>query len=141
MSDLVRTQPTLTLEGAQRVLRAATTEAERLLVAACIAISDHSGQLLSFTRMDGAPLLSAGLAQDKAWTVASFSGVPTQDWYPMIRDEPALLHGIVHTDRLVIFGGGVPVRVDGQLVGAIGVSGGSADQDQRVALAGAAATG
>ena len=59
----------------------------------------------------------------------------------MIADEPPLLHGIVKTDRLIVFGGGVPVRADAALIGAVGVSGGSAQQDQAVAEAGAAALG
>jgi len=53
--------------------------------------------------------------------------------------EPALVHGITHTPRLVVFGGGEPVRVSGELVGAVGVSGGSAEQDAEIAAAGAAA--
>jgi uncharacterized protein GlcG (DUF336 family) len=57
----------------------------------------------------------------------------------MIEGEPALREGIVHRDRLVVFGGGVPLRVDGALVGAVGVSGGSAEQDREIAEAGAAA--
>jgi uncharacterized protein GlcG (DUF336 family) len=69
--------------------------------------------------------------------VAAFNGVPTADWYPMIKDEPALLTGIVHRDRLVVFGGGLPLHSDGQLVGAVGVSGGSAEQDILVATASA----
>lgn len=59
----------------------------------------------------------------------------------MIQDEPALVHGITHTPRLTIFGGGVGIRVDGQLVGAVGVSGGSAEEDAAIAAAGAAAIG
>jgi uncharacterized protein GlcG (DUF336 family) len=87
--------------------------------------------------MDGAPLLSAQIAQDKAYTVAAFGGVPTHEWWNMIQDEPPVLHGIVKTDRLVVFGGGVPLLVDGALIGAAGASGGSAEQDRAVAEAGA----
>lgn len=139
MSELVSSRPTLTLAGARLALDAALAEADRIGVTVCLAVADQAGHPLAFARMDGAPLLSAQLAQDKAWTVAAFVGVPTHDWYGMIADEPALLHGIVKTNRLVVFGGGVPIRVAGELVGAIGVSGGSAEQDRRVAEAGAAA--
>ena len=62
-------------------------------------------------------------------------------WEAVLESEPALLHGIVKTDRLVVFGGGVPLVADGRTVGAIGVSGGSSEQDVRVAEAGAAAVG
>jgi glc operon protein GlcG len=87
-------------------------------------------------RMDGAPLLSEQIAQDKAYTVAAF-GRPTHEWFDLIKDDPALLHGIVKTDRLVVFGGGAPVIVDNEvgneIVGAVGISGGSAEQDRAIA--------
>ena len=73
----------------------------------------------------------------KAFTVVAFNGLPTSKWFDLIKDEPALLNGIVHRERLVIFGGGVPIRVGGVLVGAIGCSGGSAEEDEIVAQAGA----
>ncbi len=91
--------------------------------------------------MDGAPRLSADIARNKAFTVASFNGLPTHVWWPVIADDPALVHGITHTPRLVIFAGGVPVRIDGVLVGAIGVSGGSSDEDRAIAEAAASAVG
>jgi glc operon protein GlcG len=139
VTDLVRDRPTLTLAGAQAALGAAVEDAHALGLAVCVAVADAAGGLLAFARMDGAPLLSAGLAQDKAYTVAAFNGVPTHEWFGLIETEPALLHGIVKTDRLVVFGGGVPVLLDGAVVGAVGVSGGSAEQDRQVAEAGAAA--
>jgi glc operon protein GlcG len=131
-------EPTITWEAARLVLEVAAAHAQSLGVPVCIAVADRAGHLVAFARLDGAPLLSAQLAQDKAYTVAAFGGVPTHDWWNMIRDEPPLLHGIVKTDRLIVFGGGVPVRADGALIGAVGVSGGSAQQDQAVAEAGAA---
>ncbi|MFF4561952.1 heme-binding protein [Streptomyces sp. NPDC001435] len=134
-----RNTASLTYAAALRILPAAAEEAERLGVAVCMAVADSGGNPLAFGRMDGAPLMSAKIAQDKAYTVVAFNGLPTHRWYDMIADEPALLHGIVHTDRLVIFGGGMPVRAGGELLGAIGVSGGTADQDRAIAEAGAAA--
>jgi glc operon protein GlcG len=92
-------------------------------------------------RMDRAPLLCVQIAQDKAYSVSAFGGLPTGDWWRLLESEPALLHGIVKTDRLIVFGGGVPLVADGRTVGAIGVSGGSSEQDVRVAEAGAAAVG
>ena len=131
-------EPTITWEAARLVLEVAAAHAQSLGVPVCIAVADRAGHLVAFARLGGAPLLSAQLAQDKAYSVAAFGGVPTHDWWNMIRDEPPLLHGIVKTDRLIVFGGGVPVRADGALIGAVGVSGGSAQQDQAVAEAGAA---
>lgn len=134
MADTVGV-PTLTLAGAQRALDAGVAYARSIGVAVWVAVSDRAGQLLTFARMDGAPALSASISQDKAYTVASFGGLPTHDWFDLIRDEPALLHGIVKTDRLIVFGGGVPVWSGGDLAGAVVVSGGSAEQDRAVAAA------
>jgi uncharacterized protein GlcG (DUF336 family) len=131
--------PTVRLAAAQRAVGAAVAEAERLAVDVCIAAADSAGHLLAFARMDRAPLLCVQLAQDKAYSVSSFGGLPTDGWWRLLESEPALLHGIVKTDRLVVFGGGVPLVSDGRTVGAIGVSGGSSEQDVRIAEAGAAA--
>jgi glc operon protein GlcG len=129
----------LSLGAAQRVAEAAISAARLHGVTACIAVSDPSGEPIVTVRMDGAPRLSAEIARNKAYTVASFNGLPTHVWWQAIADEPALVHGITHTPRLVVFGGGVPVWIDGALVGAVGVSGGSADQDRAIAEAAAAA--
>ena len=137
MSDTID-QPTVSLAAAQRVVAAAVTEAERSGLAVCVAVSGAAGDLKAFVRMDGAPLLSAGIAMDKAYTVSAF-GLPTHAWWDVIKDEPALVHGITKTERLIVFGGGVPLVVDGRQVGAVGASGGSAEEDRRVADAGAAA--
>ena len=136
MSD-VRTVPTVTYDAACRVVAAAAERAAAEGIAVCIAVADPGGNLVAFGRMDGAALLSAKIAEDKAYTVTAFHGVPTGDWFAMIKDEPALLTGIVHRERLVVFGGGVPLTADGKLVGAVGVSGGSAEQDVLCATAGA----
>jgi glc operon protein GlcG len=115
---------------------AASTEAG---LAMCIAVVDCGGEPVITARMDGAARLSAGIALNKAYTVTGFYGMPTSAWWDVIKDEPALVQGLTHTPRLVIFGGGVPLVSGGQIVGAIGVSGGSADQDAAVATAAAAA--
>ncbi|GAB3062334.1 hypothetical protein GCM10027053_25970 [Intrasporangium mesophilum] len=135
----VRVQQTMTYAGARATLDAALDRAAALEVPVNVAVTDPAGALLAFARMDGAALLSAGIAQDKAWTVAAFNGVATHDFFTLIEHEPALREGIVHRDRLVVFGGGVPVTVDGVLVGAVGVSGGTAEQDREIAEAGATA--
>jgi uncharacterized protein GlcG (DUF336 family) len=131
--------PTATLAAAQRAVAAAVREAESLFVDVCVAACDSAGHLLAFARMDRAPLLCIRIAQDKAFSVAAFGGLPTAEWWRLLESEPALLHGIVKTDRLVIFGGGVPLVSEGRMIGGIGVSGGSSEQDVRIAEAGAAA--
>ena len=139
MSDEIATSVrNLTLAGAQQAIEAALQYCRDNDEKVDIAVCDRAGHLVAFVRMDGAPLLSMSIAQDKAYTVAAF-GPDTREWWGMIKDEPPLLHGIVKTDRLQIFAGGVKLTVDGETVGAIGVSGSTAEGDQRIADAGAAA--
>ncbi len=138
MADYIESKM-IGLTAAQRVLDAAVAFAASQGQAMCLAIADPSGLPILTARMDGAPRLSVQIAQDKAYSVASFGGLATDAWWDMIKDEPALVHGLTQTDRLTIFGGGLPLLADGELVGTIGVSGGTADQDREVAAAGAAA--
>lgn len=119
------------------VVRAAEARATEIGVPMVIAVVDESGVLKAFSRMDGAPLLSVGLAQDKAYTAVAY-GIPSHAWFEFIKDEPSLLHGITKTPRLIVFGGGYPIEIDG-IVGGVGVSGGHYEQDMDVARAGLAA--
>lgn len=139
MSDLTTTSSDLTLAGAQAVLQGALAEAASIGAAFCIAVTDRSGEPIATVRMDNAPRLSAGIAANKAYSVCGFGGMPTSAWWNAIKDDPSLVHGITNTPRLIVFSGGVGVTIDGALVGAIGVSGGSPDQDAQVAKAGAQA--
>ncbi len=132
-----REKKTITLEMAQEMVNAAVKKGKEIGVKVNIAIVDDGGHLVSFGRMDGAPLLSIEIATNKAFTAIAF-GLPTHDWHPLIAEEPALREGIVHTPRLVIFGGGFPIKVGDQIIGGIGVSGGSAEQDMACAQAGLA---
>lgn len=136
MADIAASS-SLTLDGARRVLDAALATAGDMGLAFCITVADPSGEPIVSARMDGAPRLSAGIAANKAYSVAGFGGMPTANWWNVIKDEPALVHSLTLTPRLTAFGGGVPVMADGTLVGTIGVSGGSAEQDAEVAQAGA----
>ncbi|MCL6631824.1 MAG: heme-binding protein [Alicyclobacillus herbarius] len=126
------TKPVLTRAVVMEMLQAACDEAQSMGIAVNVAVTDDGGNLCGFVRMDGAPLLSVEIAQNKAYTASAF-GIPTREWYSRIKDDPALLHGIVHTPRLTIFAGGLPLRIHGQLVGGVGVSGGSGDQDEACA--------
>lgn len=141
MSDDLRSVPNLTCSGARKVLDAAVSECESRGWAFWIAVVDAAGHPLTSVRMDGAPLLSVGIAANKAFSVTAFNGMPTAAWWPMIGENPALAEGLPHTPNLVVFGGGVPVTVEGAVVGAVGVSGGSAEQDAEIAAAAAAALG
>ena len=138
MGGKTLTKASITAEAAVDAIRAAEKKAAEIGVPMCIAVCDESGVLKAFKRMDGAALLSVDIAQDKAYTAVSF-GIPTHGWFDFIKDDPPLLHGIVKTPRLIVFGGGYPIQIDGAVVGAIGVSGGHYEQDMQVAQAGLAA--
>lgn len=136
----VEKSSSLNAEAAEQILAAAKAKATEMGKPMAIAVVDRTGELKAFVRMDGAPQLSVGIAQDKAYTATSF-GISTADWYNFIKDDPPLLHGIVHTPRLVVFGGGIPVYLDGELVGGVGASGGHYTDDAEVAQAGIDALG
>jgi uncharacterized protein GlcG (DUF336 family) len=101
-----------------------------------VAVVDASGVLAAFLRMPGAPLHSVDIAIDKAYTAVSF-GLPTHQWADALQSHSAAVReGIVLRPRFVAFGGGLPIVEGAQRIGAIGVSGGSEAQDQRIAQAG-----
>ena len=132
------TKQTLSAEAAKKILAAAEAKATEMKRPMCIAVCDEGGNLKAYSRMDGAPVLSIDISQNKAWTSIAF-GVATHQWFEFIKDDPPLLHSITHTPRLVAFGGGYPIKIDKQLVGGIGVSGGHWKEDMQVAEAGLAA--
>ena len=140
MSGKTIERASISAAAAQAAVKAAEAKAAETGVAMVIAVVDESGVLKAFSRMDGAALLSVQIAQDKAYSAAAF-GISTDAWFEFIKNDPPLLHGIIKTPRLVVFGGGYPLQVDGVVVGAIGVSGGHYEQDMIVAQAGVAAFG
>jgi uncharacterized protein GlcG (DUF336 family) len=128
-------------EAARRLIEAAEAKAAELGKPFVTAVVDDGGVLKALSRMDGAPLLSVQVAQDKAYTAVGF-GLPTHGWHDFIKDDPPLAAGAPSgIDRLVVFGGGYPIVVADQLVGAIGVSGGHYSEDMKVAEAALAALG
>jgi len=130
-------KPSISAGAAQAIVAKAKEEAAAKGLNISVAVVDESGLLKAFERMDGAALVTVASSQDKAYTAVGF-GLASKKWYPMIKDDPALLHGVpAAMDRLVIFGGGVPLMVDGALVGAVGVGGGSHGQDHDIAEAAA----
>jgi len=132
-------KPTITTELAHRMIAAAEQKAQEMGHPFVIAIVDESGVLKAFSRMDNAALFSVQIAQDKAYTAIGF-GMSTDAWHDFIKNDPPLAAGAVGgIDRLVVFGGGYPITIDGHIVGGIGVSGGHYTQDMEVAKAGLAA--
>ncbi len=129
----------ITLVDAHRLIDAASAEADSIGVSMNIAVVDAGGNLTAFHRQDGAWIGSIAIAQAKAYTARAFD-MPTADLQPMVQPGQPL-YGIETSDpgRIIAFPGGIPIVVDDVVIGAIGVSGGLVDQDQRVAEAGVAA--
>ena len=111
----------ISYELAQKMANAAVAKATELGVTENVTILDDGGNLKAFSRMDGAPILSIEMAQNKAYT--ALFGVSTQDFFNFIQGDPSLLAGIPTLARVAAYGGGFPVKVNGEIVGAIGVSG------------------
>lgn len=131
----------LTLAAARRMIAAAETMARELRVAMSIAVVDAGDQLVAFERMDGADLVTIGLARDKAFS-ALMNRMPTRDLAPLVQPGAEFYgYDSLAGGRMVVFAGGMPLELGGILVGAIGVSGGSAEEDQQAADAAVAALG
>jgi uncharacterized protein GlcG (DUF336 family) len=131
----------LTLSAARAIIAAVQATAREMRVAMSCAVVDSGDQLVAFERMDAADLVGITLARDKAFT-ALVNRMPTADLPPITQPGTEFFgYHTVAGGRTIIFAGGLPLERDGVLVGAVGVSGGSADQDQRAAAAGARAFG
>ena len=126
------TAPTLklTYEGAQKLLQAAVAKSKEIGVPECICVVDAGGQLLTMARMDGAFALSIDTALRKAQTAASY-GIPTGGIAAGIDIKLA----IATEGKRINLPGGLPVIVDGQVIGGIGVGSGTGEQDREVAAA------
>jgi len=117
MANLVKKR-SISFELAQKMISAAVAKAEELGVAENVTILDDGGNLKAFSRMDGAPIPTIEMAQNKAYT--ALLGVSTQDFFDFIQRDPSLLSGIPTLSRMAAWGGGFPIKVDGEVVGAIG---------------------
>jgi uncharacterized protein GlcG (DUF336 family) len=120
MANLVK-KHSISSELAQKMVNAAVAKAREIGVTENVAILDDGGNLKAFSRMDGAPIPTIEMAQNKAYT--ALLGVSTQDFFNFIKGDPSLLAGIPTLSRVAAWGGGFPIKVDGEVVGAIGVSG------------------
>jgi uncharacterized protein GlcG (DUF336 family) len=114
-------------ELAQEMVNAAVAKANELGVSENVTILDDGGNLKAFSRMDGAPVLCIEMAQNKAYT--ALLGVSTQEFFDFIESDPSLLAGIPTLARVAAWGGGFPIKVDGEIIGAIGISGAPAVQN------------
>jgi uncharacterized protein GlcG (DUF336 family) len=114
----VVTKHSISSELARKMVNEAMAKASQLGVAENVAILDDGGNLKAFGRMDGAPILCIEMAQNKAYT--ALIGVSTQDFFNFIQGDPSLLAGIPTLARVAAWGGGFPIKVNGEVVGAIG---------------------
>ncbi len=134
----------LGLTEAQRIAELAVEDASRQALQISVAVADEAGALLAFARMDGASRLSARTAVAKTQTVI-LTGQATLDlgreWREELDVEPELFYGMIARPDVVPFGGGVPLRIDGRLAGAVAVSGATSVQDHQIAARAASATG
>jgi glc operon protein GlcG len=125
----MRTIPTIDYSEAKRVVDFIVEKASQMQKAVVVAVADSRGELICFARMDGASVSSITIAMNKAWTAAR-AGKPTQEIGEKVR-HPEKGHDIAYygDPRFVGWGGGIPVRNHGEVVGAVAVSGLSSVED------------
>ncbi len=128
--------PKLTLQGARLVMAVAARKAAAIRVPMDIAVVDEGGHLLVFNRMDGAKVSSVDIAISKAWTAAC-TRRPTHEYAEIAGPgRPAFGIHVSNNGRFMIVGGGIPITCGGHVVGGIGCSSGTVQQDREVAMAG-----
>lgn len=132
----------LTVDEATKLATAAREAAERLGIPMSLAVMDPGGHLLAFARMDGAPWISADIAQGKAWTAAAY-GTPSARQREKMSDLPVFSAAIsaATQGRFTPQTGAVPVYRGSVLLGALGASGGTGEQDEAVCEEAVARTG
>ena len=138
-AQTVDRQASITSDKARQIVALAEAEARKHGWNMCIAVVDSSGDLVHFLRMDGSPINSVTLSQRKASTSARYQR-PTQAFYDAYGTGPRLtriIAAISHLDlSLAVLPGGFPLVEGGRLIGAIGCSGGTGEQDTQVCKAG-----
>lgn len=130
-------QTSLNDQAAANVIKAACDYARTQGLKICASVVDLHGNLLAFQRINGAPLHSISIAQDKAFTAVSF-GVDTAQWPQRLESKPYTFQSLANCSRMSMLGGGIPIKIDGEIVAAVGVSGASEQQDIDCANAGIA---
>ncbi len=133
---VTRNSPRLTLQGARLIMAAAARKAATIGVPMDIAVVDDGGHLLVFNRMDGAKLSSIDISVSKAWTAACARRATHEYAEIASPGKPAYGIHVSNSGRFMIVGGGLPISLDGHVVGGIGCSSGTVHQDREVAMAG-----
>ena len=129
---------TITLAAAERAVAAALAHARAQGWRVAVAVADPSGGLVAFGRMDGTPLPVADFAIDKAYTAATLRR-STRAFGERMAGSPTLSLGLANRARVLAWEGGLPIEVDGTVVGGIGVSGAAGPEDEACAPAAIAA--
>jgi uncharacterized protein GlcG (DUF336 family) len=131
----------VTLDEAKKVIAAAEKKAASIGQPMNVAVADGGGNLVAHVRMDGAWIGSIDISIKKAFTARAFD-IATKDLAPLAQPGHEFFGiQISNEGRIMVFAGGIPLKRGGKVVGAVGVSGGSGEQDQAVAEAGAAVFG
>ena len=130
---LSSTENNLSLEKARKIIRAGEKKAKEMNLSAVFAVVNLEGSLIIEERMDNAILVSVEVAYKKAYTAAALK-LNTQDLTALVQPG-AMFYGLQSDPKYIVFGGGMLLKVDGKIVGAIGVSGGSAQEDIEIAKA------
>ena len=130
---LSSTENNLSLEKARKIIRAGEKKAKEMNLSAVFAVVNSEGNLIIEERMDNAILVSVEVAYKKAYTAAALK-LNTQDLTALVQPG-AMFYGLQSDPKYIVFGGGMLLKVDGKIVGAVGVSGGSAQEDMEIARA------
>src|ERR1700678_3926346 len=133
----MRNLPVIDYSEAKKIVDLIVEKAVQLQKSVVVAVADSHGELIAFARMDGAPISSIRVAANKAWTAAR-ERKPTKEIGEKVR-HPEKGHDISYygDPQYVGWGGGIPVRKNGEVVGAVAVSGLSSDEDAALAALGA----
>lgn len=126
---MIITEKSISRQASMEACLFAVEKAEELKIAINVSIVDNKGLEMAFLRMENSFIHSSEIAKDKAYTSASF-GFPTDTWTNIFKEMPHLEQGFSNRNRLIPFGGGLAIfDEDGTKVGAIGVSGGTEEED------------
>lgn len=140
MSELSCQRRTISSAAALRAVSAGVDYANKHNIRIVMSVTDIGGAPMALARCDGAFSASGKIATDKAYTASVF-GVSTDTLNGAFGDNEVLRNGIASQDNVVLFGGGYPIIENGEVIGGIGASGGSEDDDRACAQAGLAALG
>ncbi len=135
MNDAWQVRPTLPAGVSRRLLDTASSQAEAMSTPITVVTVDESGVIKDLHRMDGAPLVSIQTAWNKAYAAAAI-GMPPDDFYSAIESDGAAVASFATRPGLALIGGGIPIVVNGQVAGAVGVAGAmTAAEDRQIAEA------